>query len=54
MFVSQTFLSIILRHILLPKINVAEEVGEQGNIAIGSIEAAIYIGIGLAFVGLFT
>jgi len=53
-FVSQTFLSIILRHILLPKINVAEEVGEQGNIAIGSIEAAIYIGIGLAFVGLFT
>jgi len=53
-FVSQTLLSIILRYILLPKVNIAEEVGEQGNIAIGSIEAAIYIGIGLAFVGLFT
>ncbi len=53
-FVSQTLLSIILRYILLPKVNIAEEVGEQGNVAIGSIEAAIYIGIGLAFVGLFT
>jgi len=52
-FVSQTLLSIILRHILLPKVNVAEEVGEQQNVAIGSIEAAIYVGIGFAFVGLF-
>jgi len=53
-FVSQTLLSIILRHILLPKVNIAEEVGEQQNIAIGSIEAAIYVGIGFAFVGLFS
>lgn len=53
-FVSQTLLSIILRHILLPKVNVADEVGEQQNIAIGSIEAAIYVGIGFAFVGLFS
>ncbi|MCK4841732.1 MAG: DUF350 domain-containing protein [Methylococcales bacterium] len=52
-FISQTLLSIILRHILLPKVNVAEEVGEQRNVAIGSIEAAIYIGIGFTFVGLF-
>jgi len=52
-FVSQTLLSIILRHILLPKVNIAEEVGEQQNIAIGSIEAAIYVGIGFTFVGLF-
>ncbi len=52
-FISQTILSIILRHILLPKVDVAEEVGEQGNVAIGSIEAAIYIGIGFTFVGLF-
>lgn len=52
-FISQTVLSIILRHILLPKVNVAEEVGEQGNVAIGSIEAAIYVGIGFTFVGLF-
>ena len=53
-FVSQTFLSIILRYILLPKVNIAEEVGDQRNVAIGSIEAAIYIGIGFTFVGLFT
>jgi len=53
-FFAQTVLSILLRYILLPKVNVAEEVGEQGNVAIGAIEAAIYIGIGLAFVGLFT
>ena len=53
-FVSQTLLSIILRYILLPKVNIAEEVGEQNNVAIGSIEAAIYIGIGFTFVGLFT
>lgn len=53
-FVSQTLLSILLRYILLPKVNIAEEVGEQGNIAIGAIEASIYIGIGFTFVGLFT
>lgn len=53
-FVSQTLLSIMLRQILLPKVNVAAEVGEQQNVAIGSIEAAIYVGIGFAFVGLFT
>ncbi len=52
-FISQTILSIILRHILLPKVNIAEEVGEQANVAIGSIEAAIYIGIGFTFIGLF-
>lgn len=51
-FISQTILSIILRHILLPKVNIAEEVGVQGNVAIGSIEAAIYISIGFTFVGL--
>lgn len=51
-FFGQTLLSIALRHILLPGINVGQEVGEQQNIAIGSIEAGIYIGIGLTFVGL--
>jgi uncharacterized membrane protein YjfL (UPF0719 family) len=53
MFAAQTLLSIVLRHILLPRINIGEEVGEQRNVAIGSIEAAIYIGIGFTFVGLF-
>ena len=53
-FISQTLLSIILRQILLPKVNIAEEVGEQRNVAIASVEAAVYIGIGFTFVGLFT
>jgi len=53
-FVLQTVLSIALRLVLLPKVNVAEEVGEQRNIAIGAIEAAVYVGIGLVFVGLLT
>ncbi|NOQ63861.1 MAG: DUF350 domain-containing protein [Methyloprofundus sp.] len=52
-FISQTLLSILLRLILLPKVNIAEEVGEQRNVAIGAIEAAIYVGIGFTFVGLF-
>jgi len=52
-FLLQTLLSIVLRFILLPKVNVAEEVGEQKNVAIGAIEAAIYVGMGLVFVGLF-
>ncbi|MBT3197069.1 MAG: hypothetical protein HN344_05030, partial [Gammaproteobacteria bacterium] len=52
MFLAQTGLSIVLRQILLPGISVGQEVGEQRNIAIGSIEAAIYIGVGFAFVGL--
>lgn len=52
MFLAQTSLSIALRHILLPGINVGQEVGEQRNVAIGTMEAAIYIGVGLTFVGL--
>ncbi len=52
MFLAQTALSIILRHILLPNINVGQEVGNQRNIAIGAMEAAIYIGVGFTFVGL--
>ncbi len=52
MFVAQTMISVGMRHAILPGINVGEEVGEQRNIAIGSIEAAVYIGVGFAFVGL--
>ena len=51
-FFAQTILSIALRYVLLPSVNIGEEVVEQQNVAIGAIEAAIYIGIGLAFVGL--
>nr|VFK74160.1 MAG: protein of unknown function (DUF350) [Candidatus Kentron sp. MB] len=53
MFLAQTIISIIARLVLLPGINVGEEVGKQRNVAIGALEAAIYIAIGLVFVGLF-
>ena len=52
LFIFQIILAIILRHIILSRIDVGEEVDVQRNVAIGSIEAAIYIGIGLIFVGL--
>jgi len=52
LFLLQLLLAIILRHIILSGVNVGEEVGEQRNVAIGSIEAAIYVGIGLIFIGL--
>lgn len=52
MFFAQTVISIAARHILLPGVNVAEEVGRQKNVAIGTLEASIYIAIGLIFVGL--
>jgi hypothetical protein len=52
MFVAQSVLSIGLRFIFLPGINVGQEVDIQGNLAIGAIEAAVYIGVGFAFVGL--
>ena len=52
MFIAQTSLSIVLRYILLPGIDIGQEVGNQRNIAIGTMEAAIYIGVGFTFVGL--
>ncbi|MBF0265440.1 MAG: DUF350 domain-containing protein [Gammaproteobacteria bacterium] len=52
LFALQIILAIVLRHIILSGVNVGEEVGEQRNVAIGSIEAAIYVGIGLIFIGL--
>nr|VFJ45863.1 MAG: protein of unknown function (DUF350) [Candidatus Kentron sp. DK]VFJ49214.1 MAG: protein of unknown function (DUF350) [Candidatus Kentron sp. DK] len=53
MFLSQTILSIAARLVLLPGINVGEEVGKQKNVAIGALEGAIYVAIGLVFAGLF-
>ena len=53
MFLAQTAVSIAARHVLLPGIDVGEEVGNQRNVAIGSLEAAIYVAVGLIFVGLF-
>nr|VFK53479.1 MAG: protein of unknown function (DUF350) [Candidatus Kentron sp. TUN]VFK54429.1 MAG: protein of unknown function (DUF350) [Candidatus Kentron sp. TUN]VFK54820.1 MAG: protein of unknown function (DUF350) [Candidatus Kentron sp. TUN] len=52
MFIAQTLVSIVARLVLLPGIDVAEEVGVQRNVAIGALEAAIYVAVGLIFVGL--
>lgn len=53
LFAVQTLISIFARYVLLPGIDVAEEVGNQQNVAIGALEAAIYIAVGLVLVGLF-
>lgn len=53
MFFAQTVISIAARHILLPGIDVGQEVGKQRNVAIGTLEAAVYIAVGLIFVGFF-
>lgn len=46
-------LSVLARLIVLLGINVVEEVDQQKNIAVGVIEAAIFVAIGLFFVALF-
>ncbi|MDQ7073636.1 MAG: DUF350 domain-containing protein [Gammaproteobacteria bacterium] len=53
MFLIQTIVSLVARFIILPGINISEEVVDQRNVAIGALEAAIYIAVGLIFVGLF-
>jgi len=53
MFLIQTIVSLVARFIILPGINISEEVIDQRNVAIGALEAAIYIAVGLIFVGLF-
>lgn len=52
LFAVQTLFAFIIRHVLLPGVNVGVEVTEQRNVAIGSLEAAIYIAVGFVFVGL--
>lgn len=52
LFILLTLIAIVIRHAVLHQINVAEEVGQQGNIAVGVIEASIYIVVGLLLAGL--
>lgn len=52
LFVLLTLISIVIRLGVLPRVNVGEEVGEQGNIAVGAIEGSIYIVVGLLLAGL--
>ncbi len=52
LFLLLTLVAIIIRHGVLHRINIAEEVGQQANIAVGAIEGAIYIVVGLLIAGL--
>ncbi len=51
-FVLLTLVATIIRYAVLYGINVADEVGNKGNVAIGVIEGSIYIVVGLLLVGL--
>ena len=53
MMVALTMIAFLTRKAVLPNVNVAEEVDKQGNVAVGSIEAAIYIAVGFLLAGLF-
>lgn len=52
LFIAQSLVSFAARLILLPGIQVGIEVIEQRNVAVGILEAAIFIAVGLMFVGL--
>jgi uncharacterized membrane protein YjfL (UPF0719 family) len=52
LFVLLTLIAVVIRHSVLHKVNVGEEVGEQNNIAVGAIEGSIYIVVGLLLAGL--
>ncbi|VAW61841.1 hypothetical protein MNBD_GAMMA10-1704 [hydrothermal vent metagenome] len=54
LFVVLTLVAIVIRHAVLHRINIAEEVGQQGNIAVGAIEGSIYIVVGLIIAGLIS
>jgi uncharacterized membrane protein YjfL (UPF0719 family) len=48
-----SLLSVIARRVILFGVDVVEEVDRQGNIGVATIEAAIYISVGLFFTALF-
>lgn len=53
MFLVLTLLGLLIRRAVLPGVNVAEEVDDQRNMAVGAIEGAVYIAVGLMLAGLF-
>jgi len=53
MFVLLNGIAILMRKIVLYAVDVADEVDKQRNIAIGSIEASIYLAVGFILLGLF-
>ena len=52
LFVLLTLIAIVVRHGVLHRVDIGEEVKEQGNIAVGAIEGSIYIVVGLLLAGL--
>lgn len=52
LFMLLTLVAIVIRHGVLRGVNIGEEVGQQGNIAVGAIEGSIYIVVGLLLAGL--
>ncbi len=52
LFILLTLIAIVIRHGALHRVNIGEEVGQQGNIAVGAIEGSIYIVVGLLLAGL--
>ena len=52
LFVLLTLIAIVIRYGVLHNVNIAEEVGQQANIAVGAIEGSIYIVVGLLLAGL--
>ena len=52
LFLLLTLVAIVIRHAVLHRVNIAEEVGQQGNIAVEVIEGSIYIVVGLLLAGL--
>ena len=53
MFFALIIISIVTRKLILPGVDVADEVDNQGNVAIGAIEASIYVAVGFLLTGLF-
>ena len=53
LFIAQTLVSILVRMVFLSHINLGEEIINQKNVALGAIQAAIYIAVGSIFIGLF-
>lgn len=53
MFLVLTLLAVVVRKAILGGVDVAEEVDKQRNVAIGAIEAAVYVAVGFLLAGLF-
>ncbi len=47
-----SLVAIVARLLILPRVDIAEEVGRQGNVAIGLVEGVIYLAIGLIMAAL--